>query len=159
INPAIVVTATVGLDPMTCATTSSLVVGQPSTDVYYCYTVENTGNITLSLHDIMDDVGTNLSGVAYDLAPGATADTVALGLTISETVTTDTTNTVVWTAYLVTGASATASSTASVTEAPTDVTLSSFGGDSATLLPLLVATLAALLVGLGLLLRRRSQLL
>ena len=159
INPAIVVTATVGLDPMTCATTSSLVVGQPSTDVYYCYTVENTGNITLSLHDIMDDVGTNLSGVAYDLAPGATADTVALGLTISETVTTDTTNTVVWTAYLVTGASATASSTASVTEAPTDVTLSSFGGDSATLLPLLVATLAAFLVGLGLLLRRRSQLL
>ena len=159
INPAIVVTATVGLDPMTCATTSSLVVGQPSTDVYYCYTVENTGNITLSLHDIMDDVGTNLSGVAYDLAPGATADTVALGLTISETVTTDTTNTVVWTAYLVTGASATASSTASVTEAPTAVTLSSFGVDSPAPLLLLVVTLAALLVGLGLLLRRRSQLL
>jgi subtilisin-like proprotein convertase family protein len=157
VNPAIVVTATVGLDPMTCATTSSLVVGQPNTDVYYCYTVENTGNITLSLHDIMDDVGTNLSGVAYDLAPGATADTVALGLTISETVTTDTTNTVVWTAYVATGASASASSTAAVTEAPTDVTLSSFGGDSATLLPLMVATLAALFVGLGLLLRRRSQ--
>ncbi|MCA9990426.1 MAG: hypothetical protein KDE29_05430 [Anaerolineales bacterium] len=121
--------------------------------------MENTGNITLSLHDIMDDVGTNLSGVAYDLAPGATADTVALGLTISETVTTDTTNTVVWTAYLVTGASATASSTASVTEAPTAVTLSSFGVDSPAPLLLLVVTLAALLVGLGLLLRRRSQLL
>jgi hypothetical protein len=156
--PAIVVTATVGLDPMTCATTSSLVVGQPTTDVYYCYTVENTGNITLSLHDITDDVGTNLTGVAYDLAPGATADTVALGLVISETVTTDTTNTVVWTGYAGSAIFATDSSTASVTEAPTDVSLTSFGSDAGLALqPVLLAAMLVLFLGVAVLLRRRTN--
>ena len=156
--PAIVVTATVGLDPMTCATTSSLVVGQPTTDVYYCYTVENTGNITLSLHDITDDVGTNLTGVAYDLAPGATADTVALGLVISETVSTDTTNTVVWTGYAGSAIFATDSSTASVTEAPTDVSLTSFGSDAGLALqPVLLAAVLALFLGVAVLLRRRTN--
>jgi hypothetical protein len=156
--PAIVVTATVGLDPMTCATTSSLVVGQPTTDVYYCYTVENTGNITLSLHDITDDVGTNLTGVAYDLAPGATADTVALGLVISETVSTDTTNTVVWTGYAGSAIFATDSSTASVTEAPTDVSLTSFGSDAGLALqPVLLAAMLVLFLGVAVLLRRRTN--
>ena len=45
IMPAIELTKTVGTDADTCATTSSIEVG-PDTPVYYCFTVENTGNYT-----------------------------------------------------------------------------------------------------------------
>ncbi|MEZ4645792.1 MAG: hypothetical protein R3E31_24235 [Chloroflexota bacterium] len=60
-----------------CATTDTIEV-EAGTVVYYCYTVTNTGNVTLSFHDLEDDVlGTILDGYAYDLAPGASVDTVA----------------------------------------------------------------------------------
>jgi hypothetical protein len=115
INPAIALTKTVGTDPGMCATSDAIEVAF-GTVVYYCYTVTNTGDVTLSLHDLDDDVlGTILTGLAYDLTPGASVDTVAAGLTISATITQTTVNTATWTAYNDATVTATASASATVT--------------------------------------------
>lgn len=90
---------TVGTDPGACATTDMLSVAAGTT-VYYCYEVTNTGEITLPLHDLMDsELGSVLSGFAFDLAPGASVDSVAAGLTVSATIDATTVNTATWTAY------------------------------------------------------------
>lgn len=126
--PSITMTKTVGTDSGSCATTSNISVGYGST-VYYCYTVQNTGNVTLTHHTVTDDVmGTVLGpGFAYNLAPGASAF-----ITESYVVMTDTiTNNALWTAYISgTNTVATATASATVTGQPTDVTLSGFGGQS-----------------------------
>ncbi len=96
--PSISLTKTVGLDPGVCASTDTINAnsGMP---VYYCYEVANTGLFTLPLHDLVDtELGSILSGFAYDLAPGASVDTVAAGLTLSATVDHTTVNTATWTA-------------------------------------------------------------
>jgi hypothetical protein len=118
--PSITLVKTVGTGAGSCATTTTITV-TTGTTVYYCYEVTNTGNITLSLHDLDDDqLGSIMAGLVYDLAPGASVDTVAAGLTISATIMTDTVNTAIWTAYnagptnVVT---ATASATVNVEEA------------------------------------------
>ena len=46
-QPDIVLTKTVGTTPGVCAATTEITV-DPMTEVYYCYTVQNTGNITLT---------------------------------------------------------------------------------------------------------------
>jgi hypothetical protein len=145
-EPAIAMTKTVGTTPGVCATESNIEV-EAGTVVYYCYTVANTGNVTLSLHDLDDDqLGSLLSGFAYDLAPGASVDTVAAGLTVSATITTETTNVGTWTAYIVGGPSVTDTSTAVVTIAePTDVSLVGIGeAESGAALPLLLTAIVGL---------------
>ncbi|HRQ40767.1 MAG TPA: proprotein convertase P-domain-containing protein [Chloroflexota bacterium] len=116
--PAITIVKTVGTTPGVCATTSTITVASGTT-VYYCYTVTNTGNVALGLHDLVDDeLGTLVTGLAYDLLPGASVDTVAAGLTVTATITADTTNTATWTAYNagpIDVATATASATVNVT--------------------------------------------
>ncbi|MCA9874292.1 MAG: hypothetical protein KC441_11575, partial [Anaerolineales bacterium] len=110
---AVSLSKTVGTDAGVCATTTEIAVTE-GTAVYYCYTIVNTGSVSLPYHDLVDDqLGTILTGFAYNLAPGASVDTVAAGLTISATITTTTTNTAVWTAY--DNATAMASSTAAAT--------------------------------------------
>ena len=70
------------------------------TDVYYCYEVANTGDVTLNLHDLADtELGIPFAGLPYTLAPGSSVDTVAAGLTISATIGATTVNTATWTAY------------------------------------------------------------
>ncbi|MGQ9904545.1 MAG: S8 family serine peptidase [Anaerolineae bacterium] len=97
--PSIVITKTVGTAPGVCATTTEITVAAGTT-VHYCYTVQNTGNITLTVHDLNDDVlGTILSGFVYTLTPGSSIDTVAAGLTISQVVTQTVTNVAEWEAY------------------------------------------------------------
>ena len=147
VNPAIVMTKTVGTEMGVCATTDSITVVEGAT-VYYCYTVENTGDITLSLHDLDDDqLGTILDDFAFDLAPGASVDTVAAGLSLSAVITETTTNTAVWTAFNVTGESATYTDTATVTtRVPTDVSLSGFGSEANTTWVWLLIPLVAALV-------------
>ncbi len=55
--PSIIVTKTVGTEPGVCAANASLTV-EAGTTVYYCYTVQNTGNIPLPLHKLDDsDLG------------------------------------------------------------------------------------------------------
>ncbi len=97
--PAITLTKTVGTVVGVCAGTDEITV-PAGTTVYYCYTVTNTGNITLNLHDLVDDqLGTIFSGLTYALAPGASVNTVDAGLTLSAVINADTTNTATWTAY------------------------------------------------------------
>ncbi len=106
---------TVGAVDGVCATTSSIIV-PPGTTVYYCYTVTNTGNVTLNLHDLVDDqLGTIFSALNYALAPGASVNTVAAGLSIPALINVTTTNVATWTAYNTGGPSAQANASATVT--------------------------------------------
>ncbi len=121
--PAIVVTKTVGLDPAVCADSNLLQVGQPNTDVTYCYEVTNSGNISLTNHEVSDDkLGIVFSG-PMELQPGA-----SYWFTVTTNITAAVTNVVTWTASTEAGQTAIAAASATVTEAPTDVDLSAFGG-------------------------------
>jgi hypothetical protein len=62
--------------------------------------VANTGNITLSLHDLDDSIlGPILDDFTFALGPGESVDTVAAGLTLSATITATTVNSATWTAF------------------------------------------------------------
>jgi hypothetical protein len=135
-NPqfSVVLTKTVGLSALTCAATSNIMVPPGGVDVTYCYTVQNTGNITLSAHSLVDTpLGVILNNFAYDLLPGATTFVTATA-NITET----TVNTATWTATHADPpglASAMASATVLV-EPPTAVRLSGVGVTaSRTMLP------------------------
>lgn len=93
-TPAISVVKTVGTDPNVCATTDTIAVAA-GTDVTYCYTVTNTGNVALTQHDLTDDqLGAIITGLSYNLIPGASAF-----VTATTTVNTAVTNIGTWTAY------------------------------------------------------------
>ncbi len=157
--PGIAMTKTVGMDSATCAASSTLDVptGGGGTDVYYCYTVMNTGNVTLPIHDLVDsELGTIFTNFNYDLGPGASVDTVAAGLVISTLITQTTTNVATWTAYLDTATFTTSVSSATVTVLPpTSVGLSGFGDEATTFSPLLLVAILALVVGFGYAIRRK----
>jgi len=81
-----------------------------------------------------------------------------MGLVFSQTVTGPTSNTVDWLAYDVQGASAMDSSTATVTESPTDVSLIEVGSDaSLALWPAIALTLFVAFVALAALKRRKQR--
>lgn len=116
--PAIALSKTVGDDPDVCAGTDSFELPPYGGTVYYCYTVENTGNVTLPLHTLDDsELGNLFTDWAYDLEPGESVDTVAVGLEVSATLTSMTVNTATWTVSSTFG-SADATATATVTIAP-----------------------------------------
>ena len=156
--PAIVMTKTVGLDPNSCGTSSSLSVpsGGGGAVVGYCYTVMNTGNITLPFHDLVDsELGNIFTALNYDLGPGASVDTVAAGLVISAVITETTTNVATWTAYVDTATAASASSSATVTvQPPTSVSLSGISGSVGTS-PLALMALVVVLLGIGAVIYRK----
>ena len=114
LNAAIEVVKTVGTDPGVCGMESNTTV-PAGTEVYYCYTVTNTGDVTLNLHDLVDDqLGTLFTGFPYALMPGSSVSTVDAGLTIPAVITMPTLNTATWTAYSDGGPSAMAVATAFV---------------------------------------------
>jgi hypothetical protein len=89
---------TVGTDPEACAPDAQLVI-PAGTTVYYCYTVTNGTDFALGTHSLADDhLGQVFSSLAYDLAPGASVDTVAAGVEASAVIDESTTNTATWTA-------------------------------------------------------------
>jgi hypothetical protein len=96
-------TKTVGLDPNSCATTDNIIIpaGQGGTAVTYCFTVQNTGNITLSVQNLVDDHLGVLVGpdAPFDVAPG-TSDFYTVTTTITQT----TVNSATWTAASSSGA-------------------------------------------------------
>ena len=58
-------------DVQLCGAEESIAV-TPGTEVALCYEVENTGDVTLSVHDLTDSVlGVALADFHYDLVPGA----------------------------------------------------------------------------------------
>jgi hypothetical protein len=155
--PSIVLSKTVGLDPDVCATSDSIIIpaGMGGTEVTYCYTVQNTGDVTFTNHTLTDTVlGTLLNNEPVVLGPGAT-----YFITQTSLITQTTVNTAYWTAYEATGAPTTASDSATVTqEAPTDVNISRFDGvKPLALAPVWLAGLLALVIGLALALRRKFQ--
>jgi len=121
-DASILITKTVGVTPGVCATTDEISV-TAGTDVYYCYEVTNTGNLTLYLHDLADsELGTLFASLAYTLTPGSSVDTVAAGLTISATINATTVNTALWTAYNLGPIDVvTATATATVTVLPPNI--------------------------------------
>ncbi|MCB0064641.1 MAG: carboxypeptidase regulatory-like domain-containing protein [Caldilineaceae bacterium] len=64
------------------------------TTIVYCYTVRNTGDVTLTNHSLVDShLGQLLNNVSHTLAPGAVFST-----TFTQTLTITTTNVATWTA-------------------------------------------------------------
>ena len=152
--PSIALTKTVGTDPASCATTTSISADYGST-VYYCYTVENTGNVTLTHHTVTDSVlGTVLGpGFVYNLASSASAFITESYVLMTDTITND----ALWTAYISgTNTVATATASATVTGLPTDVSLSSIAGQTSSSF-ILVALMAGLVLLAGAVMVGRRQ--
>ena len=85
---------TVGTDPNACASTASIVFPPGGGTAVYCYEVTNTGNVTLAIHDLVDDqLGALLSSFPYSLAPGA-----SVFVTQAAIITETTFNSATWTA-------------------------------------------------------------
>ena len=69
--PAISLTKTVGTVPGVCAATDQVTVPYGAS-VYYCYQIENTGSVTMTVHTLVDDhLGALVTNLPYELAPGA----------------------------------------------------------------------------------------
>lgn len=120
--PTITLDKTVGTDPSVCAMTDVITLAAGGGDATYCYTVENTGSVTFTTHDLTDsELGTILTGFALDLGPGESTF-----VTATATITATTVNTATWTAHTAAGpsASATDSATVNVTAAAPAITLS-----------------------------------
>lgn len=67
-----------------------------STTVIYCYTVRNTGKLTVSHHTLVDsDLGPILTAITRTLAPGASYST-----TVTKTLAVSVTNVATWTATI-----------------------------------------------------------
>lgn len=93
--PGIALTKTVGADPSVCAAGDLVELPYGGGTVIYCYTVENTGEVALSLHDLVDShLGTMRAAWNYTLAPGASTF-----FTVAANITQTTTNVATWTAY------------------------------------------------------------
>ena len=94
-NPAISLDKTVGTDPLVCATTDEITLPAGGGEVTYCYEVTNTGDVTLTRHDLVDsELGALLNNFTYSLAPGA-----SVFLTATTNIAVTTVNTATWTAY------------------------------------------------------------
>jgi hypothetical protein len=153
-SPSIALTKTVGTDPGSCATTTSISVDYGST-VYYCYTVVNTGNVTLTHHTVTDSIlGTVLGpDFVYTLVPSASAFITESYVLMTNTVTND----ALWTASISgTNTVATATASATVTGLPTDVSLSSIAGQTSGSF-ILIALMAGLVLLAGAVIVVRHQ--
>jgi hypothetical protein len=112
--PSVALTKTVGTDLSLCATTGTVTLPPAGGEVVYCYTAENTGDVSLSLHDLDDSaLGAVLSGFSYELLPDA-----SVAVTRSAFITATTVNTATWLAHYVSGATISASDSATVTLEP-----------------------------------------
>jgi uncharacterized repeat protein (TIGR01451 family) len=70
--PSIIMTKTVGRAPGVCATSQNVLLPPAGGTVTYCYTVRNTGTITMTHLDLVDDqLGTIFANVSFVLVPGA----------------------------------------------------------------------------------------
>ena len=86
-GPSISLNKTVGTTPGVCAATDSVTITAGET-VYYCYQVENTGDVTFNFHDLVDsELGTILNDFPYVLAPGAFSPEVIVPATPMASVT------------------------------------------------------------------------
>ncbi len=92
---------TVGIAGFTPACTAATQVKVPvGTAIAYCYTVQNTGEVTLTTHSLVDShLGQLLNNVGLALAPGTKYTTI-----FTQTIAVTTTNVATWTASTMAGA-------------------------------------------------------
>lgn len=149
VGVGIAVTKTVGLTDTACTgTTISVGLGTP---VYYCVTVQNQSEITVTNVAISDPLLGYTFSTSDPQSPGAILDIVGIG---PYTPTTTITNTVYVTAT--TGVGDTyGNASAVVLPAPTDVVLTEFGGQRNRVVAWLAA--AFLLTSLFFIVRRRGR--
>ena len=89
--PSINLAKTVGLAAGVCGVDETLTVPF-GTPVTYCYTVTNTGSVTLNYHTLVDDqLGTVLDNFSYVLAPGASVFVTVDDVVLAGTTTNDAT--------------------------------------------------------------------
>jgi hypothetical protein len=127
-------TATVGTEPDACATESELTLFDGTTHtVYTCYTITNTGDGPVVVHDLSDTLhGIVLRDFEYELAPGASVTTVAAGVTLAAEVSANTVNEAVWDGFASGRRAVTAEASSTVTLVPPldyAVAVGTFGGD------------------------------
>jgi hypothetical protein len=109
-DPSIVLTKTVGIEAGVCADTKEITV-ETGTEVSYCFTITNDGDVTFDTHDLVDsDLGQILNGFSYPLLPGESTFTIE-----SKTIMATTVNSATWTAYGALNAEAASVDTATVT--------------------------------------------
>lgn len=90
----ILLNKTVGLDSEICAETAEIIV-PIGTEVTYCFTVENIGGTTLSLHDLGDSyLGILLDGFNHSLEPGS-----AYSIMVEAVIEGDATDIAIWRSY------------------------------------------------------------
>jgi len=103
-TPALSLVKTVGTDPDVCAATNQITLPPGGGTVVYCYEVTNTGTVSLTSHDLVDDqLGQLLNGFAYPLAPASSTF-----ITETASIATTTVNSATWTATSVAGDAAAA---------------------------------------------------
>lgn len=101
-GPAIVVTASVGLNPAECATSTAVTVTL-GVEVVFCYLVTNTGDVTFTDHYLVDPaLGLDSSLPDVILSPAGGVQS-AFFLTVAKELTTSALHTVTWTATNATG--------------------------------------------------------
>lgn len=91
--PAIKLKKTVGTNPNQCANSNAIYV-ESGSEVTYCYTVKNVGDVPLTKHTLVDDkLGTLLTDEVHYLAPGDSWQYLTTAIVREET-----TNEATWTA-------------------------------------------------------------
>lgn len=92
-----ILSKTVGIDGIEPLCTAKGEMKVPvGTAVVYCYTVRNSGGVTLTTHSLVDsDLGQLLNNITYTLAPGA-----IYSVTFTKTLTVSITNVATWTATI-----------------------------------------------------------
>ncbi|MCB0105876.1 MAG: hypothetical protein KDE53_08200, partial [Caldilineaceae bacterium] len=98
VNAGISLVKTVALDGANpaCGATSTITVA-PGAVVAYCYTVTNTGDVTLISHSLTDDqLGEIFAARAFTLAPGQSISNIELGVPATATINAETTNVATW---------------------------------------------------------------
>jgi len=154
--PGAVLTKTVGFDPNSCATTDNIDIpaGGGGTSVTYCYTVVNTGTITLTQHLIVDDQLGTFGPDVFDIGPGGSAF-----MTVTALITQTTVNVATYTGYIVGAPVVTTTDSATVNVLPpTSVNLTGFGGDGPVSSALnWVAALLGVTIAIGYAIRRKRN--
>jgi len=146
VNASITFTKTVGIAASTCAESNQLELSDES-EVTYCYTVTNSGNITFTSHTLVDDqLGTLLSDESYELLPGASRF-----VTATTTITESTVYTATWSAVSNNNLQANAAASAAITlSVPSAISLSDIESTSSNQMWRLALPIG-LVVALGLL--------
>jgi hypothetical protein len=114
-QPALALTISAHLNAPNCQPTSPTII-PIGRHAFYCYTATNTGNVPLYTHSLTDSViGKIFTNTVYTLTPGASINTISMGVTITHRIFTHTMHVGAWTAVANETISTTTSSVLDIT--------------------------------------------